>query len=64
MVMTTRYNEVPKCAMIHANDLYRFKFWEGRLKTFLFAGHVHGYQAERNAALGGYFEEALRKIPR
>jgi hypothetical protein len=29
----------------------------------MFAGYVHGYQAERNAALSGYIEEALRKIP-
>jgi len=29
----------------------------------MLAGHVHGYQAERDAALCGYIEAAMRKIP-
>ena len=41
-----------------------FKLWEGRLITVILAGHVHGYQAECNAALSGYIEKALRKVPR
>ena len=40
-----------------------FKLWEGRLITVILAGHVHGYEAQRNAALSGYFEEAVRKVP-
>lgn len=32
-------------------------------KTIMLAGHVHGYQAERDAALCRYIEAAMRKIP-
>jgi hypothetical protein len=63
-VITTRYNRKFRCVVwlnLLLLNIYILKMWTKT--SIMFAGHVHGYQAERDAALSRYIEEALRKIP-